>query len=174
MARRLFVASALAVLAVFAMPLAAQASGYVPADSISVSGTPVAGATVSVAFAEDSFTGGEAVTFAVDGAGAATLSAVRAATVTLVKSATSTGAASVDVTLPADASGSYRTTATGQLSGAIGTATITISAADAGSGLSGTGYDAPVLLIWAGAGALVLGVALVVVLTLLRRKRAAK
>jgi hypothetical protein len=174
MARRVFAAIALAVAAVFVAPLTAQASGYVPADSISVSGTPLAGATVSVDFAAGAFTAGEAVTFAVDGAGTATLSAMRAATVTLVKSATPAGAASVNVTLPADASGSYTTTATGQLSGAIGTATITVTAADAGSGLAGTGYDAPVLLIWAGVGALVLGVALVVVLTLLRRQRAGK
>lgn len=174
MARRLFAAFALGILAVFAMPIAAQASGYVPADSVSTTGAAVPGGTVAVDFAAGAFMAGESVVFAVNGEGTATLSAVRAETVTLVKSATSSGAAHVDVTLPTDATGSYTTTATGQVSGSIGMATITVRSADAGSGLAGTGYSAPVLLIWVGVGALVLGVALVAALTLLRRKRSAE
>ena len=113
------------------------------------------------------------------GSGTATLSAVKAATVSLTKSATSAGAASVNVALPADATGTYTTTATGLTSGTVGTAAITLPTADAGAGasstdggLASTGYDAPMLAIWAAAGALLLGVALMVALTVVRRQRA--
>ena len=181
MAKKTFAAIALAVLAVFAVPAAANAAGYVPADDVVVSGTIAPGATVSVAFTDGAFTAGESVSFAVTGSGTATLSAVKAATVSLTKSATSAGAASVNVTLPADATGTYTTTATGLTSGTVGTAAITLPTADAATGagasstdggLASTGYDAPMLAIWAAAGALLLGIALVTVLTVVRRQRA--
>ena len=44
--------------------------------------------------------------------------------------------------------------------------------ASADKGLAQTGYEAPVLLIWGAAGALLLGVALIVVLSIVRRQRA--
>lgn len=179
MARKTFAVIALAILAVFAVPAAANAAGYVPANNVSVSGEAVAGGTVTVTFAEGSFTPGEDVSFAVTGSGTATLSAFKAATVTLVKTASATGAASVNVTLPADATGTYTVTATGLTSGTVGTAAITVTAVDAGTGsantgggLASTGYDAPVLLIWGAGGALLLGIALVVVLTIVRRQHA--
>ena len=187
MARKTFAAIALAILAVFAVPTAANAAGYVPSGSVSVSGDAVPGATVTVTFADGSFLPGEDVSFAVTGSGTVTLSAFKAATVTLVKSASATGSASVNVTLPADATGTYTVTATGLTSGTVGTAAITVTAVDAGSGtvntgngtanngsgdLASTGYDAPVLLIWGAGGALLLGIALVVVLTAVRRQRA--
>ncbi|RJT91031.1 sortase [Cryobacterium melibiosiphilum] len=165
---------ALAILAVFAVPAAANAAGYVPADSITVSGDVVAGGTVTVAFADGAFTPGEDVSFAVTGSGTATLSAFKAATVTLVKTASASGAASVNVTLPVDATGTYSVTATGLTSGTVGTAALTVTVLDSatGGGLASTGYDAPVLLIWGAGGALLLGIALVVVLTIVRRQRA--
>jgi hypothetical protein len=165
----------LAVLAVFAVPAAANAAGYVPASDVVVSGATAPGSTATVTF-ESGFTPGENVSFAVSGEGSATLAVFKSATVTLTKTATSAGAATVAVTLPANATGTYTTTATGLSSGTVGTASLTVAAADSGtaakSGLAETGYNAPMLLIWAAAGALILGLALVVVLTIVRRQRA--
>ena len=173
MARKVFAVIALAVLAVFAVPAAATAAGYVPGGSIIVSGDVEAGGTVTVTFTDGSFEPGEDVSIACTGSGSATLSAFKAATVTLVKTASATGSVSVDVTLPADATGTYTVTATGLSSGTVGTAALTVTAVDSGSGgLASTGYDAPVLLIWGAGGALLLGIALVVVLTIVRRQRA--
>ena len=180
MAKKTLAVIALAVLAVFAVPAAANAAGYVPDGNIVVSGTPAPGATVVVDFTDGSFTPGEDVSFAVTGSGTATLSIVKAGTATIVKSATSAGAAAVNVVLPAGATGSYTTTATGLTSGTVGTATLTVATADSGAtatgtgtGLASTGYNTPVLLIWAAAGALLLGIALVVVLSFVRRRRVA-
>ncbi|MEA9999651.1 hypothetical protein QN367_11115 [Cryobacterium sp. RTS3] len=133
-----------------------------------------AGSTVTVGFSDGSFTGGETVSIAVSGSGTATLSVVKAATATISKTATAAGAVSVKVALPTDATGSYSLTATGATSGLVGTSTITIVAADAGSAqaLASTGYSAPIVLIWGAAGALFLGIALVVVLSIVRRQRA--
>ena len=177
MARKALAVIALAILAIFAVPAAANAAGYVPAGNITVSGNAVAGGTVIIVFGDGAFAGSENVSFAVSGAGTVTLSAFKAATVTLVKQATPAGSATVNVTLPQNATGTYSVTATGLTSGTIGTASITVRAADSagaattGGGLAGTGYDAPVLLIWAAGGALLLGIALVVVLTIVRRQR---
>jgi hypothetical protein len=180
--------AALAVLAVFSVPAAANAAGYVPQGNIIVEGTPAPGEIVAVTFTEGSFTPGEDVSFTLTGENAvgATLASVRAVvnSQSLVKPATGTGGVTLDVTLPADATGTYTTTATGLTSGTVGTAAITVAAADAGSGtgsgsstdsnggLASTGYNAPMLAIWAGAGALLLGIALVVVLGIVRRQRA--
>ena len=86
-------------------------------------------------------------------------------------------AVSVAVTPPANASGSYTLTGTGLTSGSVGAVTVSVvaadsAAADAAGGLASTGYDAPMLAIWAAAGALLLGVALMVALTVVRRQRA--
>lgn len=174
MARNVFAMIALAILAVFAAPAAANAAGYVPVGNVVVSGDVVAGGTVTVAFADTSFTPGEDVSFACTGSGTATLSAVKAATTTLVKTASATGSVSVNVTLPVDATGTYTLTATGLTSGTVGTAALTVSTADssASGGLASTGFDAPMLLIWSAGGALLLGIALVVVLSMVRRQRA--
>lgn len=183
MVKKSFAVIALAILAVFVVPAAANAAGYVPDDNSTVSGDATAGGTSAVAFADGSFTGSEQVSFAVSGSGTATLTVVKAATATLAKAASAAGAVNVNVTLPAAATGSYNVTATGLTSGTVGTATITVVAADGlantgdklantGDKLASTGYEAPVLLIWSAAGALLLGVALVIVLTIVRRKRA--
>jgi hypothetical protein len=179
--------AALAVLAVFSVPAAANAAGYVPQGNIIVEGTPAPGAVVEVIFTDGSFTPGEDVSFTLTGENAvgATLASLRAVvnSQSLVKPATGTGAVSLDVTLPTDATGSYSVTATGLTSGTVGAASITVAAADGGagagngtsgsdSGLASTGYNAPMLAIWAGAGALLLGIALVVVLGIVRRQRA--
>lgn len=185
MGKKTLAAIALSVMAVFAAPAAANAAGYVPQDHVSVNGSPVAGAVLAVVFDGGSFDHkggiGEKVSIAATGAGRPALSVFKAATTTIEKSATADGSLSVNMTLPEDASGTYTVTATGLESGNVGTATVTVAAADAAAGngstsadgdLASTGYSAPMLLIWAAAGALLLGVALVVVLNIVRRQRA--
>ena len=172
---------ALAALALFSVPTAATAAGYVAADNITVSGSATPGSEQTVDFADGSFNAGETVTFAVSGAGFAT------STVTLTGTADAQGGITFKFTLPANASGSYSITATGATSGNVGTATITVADTDAGTddglastgtvagsddGLASTGYEAPVLLIWGAAGALLLGIALVLVLSVVRRQKA--
>lgn len=171
-------AAALAVLAVFAVPAAANAAGYVPDSNVSVSGAVAPGGTVEVTFTEGSFTPGEEVSFALTGehADGATLATFAAgvASQSLVTTATEDGAVALDVTLPTDVSGTFTTTATGLSSGTVGTVSLTGGAADAAgshSVLASTGYNTPMLTIWASAGALLLGVALVVVLGVVRRQR---
>jgi hypothetical protein len=182
MFKKSFAAIALAVLAVIAVPTAANAAGYVPVGNVTVSGETAAGATVEVAFTAGSFTPGESVSFTLTGenAASATLASFKAVvnSQSVVKTAAGSGAVALDVTLPADATGTYTTTATGLTSGTVGTAALTVGSADAGAaagnngGLAATGYSTPMLAIWAAAGALLLGIALVTVLTVVRRQRA--
>jgi hypothetical protein len=177
MIKKAFAVVALATLALFAVPTAASAAEYVPKESITVSGNSAASATVTINF-DKAFKPRATVTFGVTGAGKpTTLSVVKTeATASLVKTAEASGTVALDVTLPAGASGSY--TVTGTDGTTIGAATITVAAADAGTavgtddGLAETGYNAPVLLIWGAAGALLLGVALVLVLSVVRRQKA--
>ena len=187
MFKKSLAAIALAVLAVVAVPTAANAAGYVPVGNITVSGAVAPGGVVEVAFTDGSFTPGESVSFTLTGenASGATLAVVKSVvnSQSLVKTATGSGAVALDVTLPSNASGSYTTTATGLTSGTVGTASLNIASADGGAaagsgsasangGLASTGYDAPMLAIWAAAGALLLGIALMVALTVVRRQRA--
>jgi len=181
MAKKTFAAIALAVLAVFAVPAAANAAGYVPEGNVTVSDSTVEpGQTVSVSFDDASFAAGESVSFTLTGenAAGATLATIKAVvnSTSITKTASAAGAVNVAVTLPTNASGSYTLTGTGLTSANVGTATLTAVAADsaaaANGGLASTGYNAPMLAIWAAAGALLLGIALVVVLTVVRRQRA--
>jgi phage tail sheath gpL-like len=174
MLKKTLAIAALAFLAVVGTPLAANAAGYVPSSNVTVSGTVTAGGTVTVSFAAGSFTSGETVSFSVTGSGTATISAFRAATVTATKVATSSGAVSANVTLPANATGTYTLTATGLTSGNIGTAALTVVPADPGTAaaLPHTGSTLPMLLIWIAGGAVALGLALYLVLGLVRRQRA--
>ena len=176
----------IAVMALVAAPAAANAAGYVPSGNVTVSGSATAGGTVTVGFAPGSFTPNETVSVSVSGNTAVTLSAVKAAVLTqFTKQATASGAFSVNVTLPSNASGTYTLTATGLSSGNVGTAAITVgpatvantgngaSLANTGSGsqLANTGATLPMLMIWIGAGALILGVAIVGTLAFVRRQR---
>lgn len=169
---------ALAILAIFAVPAAAQASGYSP---VAPSGVTVApGGTVTVPFT--GFAPNENVSFTLTGENAAGATLASAVTVVntsaaLVKKADATGAVSVTVTLPSNASGSYTLTGTGLTSGAIANAFITaVSSGTAGGGATGglpnTGAMDPTLGIWAGGGLLALGAAFVIVLTVVRRQKA--
>ena len=168
--RKTFAVIALATLAIFSVPTAAGAVGYVPGCSATVTGSATPGGTVTVAFCSGSFTNSEQVAWGVTGQGTVVLSAFKAATVDFTNSATGTGAASLNITLPANAAGTYTGTATGRTSGTIGMASFTVVVTDAG--LAGTGYNAPILLIWAAVVAVLLGIGLMVVLTIVRRKRA--
>ncbi|GEP28441.1 hypothetical protein CLE01_30390 [Cryobacterium levicorallinum] len=169
--RKVLATLALVGVAVLAGPVAAHAAGYVAADLITVSGSQAAGSTVRVAFDDDAFTAEEQVSIAVSGEGSATLATLRSATVDTQKAATSTGALDLKVTLPNDATGSYTLTAIGDSSQNIGTATITVVAAD-GAGLATAGFDVPTALIYSAAGALLLGLGLVITLRVTLRRRA--
>lgn len=176
MFKKTIATAALAVLAILAAPTAASA--YVVDGSVTVSdSTPSPGEAVTVNIAAGSFDGGEPVVFSVTGEGSVTLAALRTAveTVSKTKTADANGAASVVVTLPANASGTYTLTATGQTSGNIATVSLTVAAADAGAGavLPRTGGELPFAVIWIAGGALVLGVVLVAVLGLRRRNQTA-
>ncbi|WP_052207215.1 hypothetical protein [Sinomonas humi] len=180
-----------AILALVAVPSAANAAGYVPNNNVTVTGDAVPGGTVTVNFAAGSFAPNESVAVSVSGNTPVTLSVVKAAVLTsFTKQASSTGALSVNVTFPTNASGTYTLTATGLTSGNVGTASITIvpavsgtvantgttantsgNLANTGSNLANTGATLPMLMIWIGAGALVLGVAIVGTLTFVRRQR---
>ena len=181
MFKKTLAAIVLSLVAVVAIPTAANAAGYVPSGDVSVSGSATPGGTDTVSFGAGSFTGSENVSFSVTGNGTPTLSTFRAATVTLTKQASASGAVSVNVTLPTNASGTYTLTATGLTSGNVGTASITVSPADSavggsssnsGNGLADTGSTVPMLLIWGAAGAIILGFALFFVRGLVRRQRA--
>ncbi|MEA5456984.1 hypothetical protein SPF06_19855 [Sinomonas sp. JGH33] len=185
MLKKAFAVVAFALLAVVGAPAAANAAGYVPSGNVTVSGTATPGGTVTVNFAAGSYLPGEQVSVSVNGATSVTLSVVKAALTTFTKPASSTGAFSVNVTLPTDATGTYTLTATGLTSGNVGTASITTvpaslantgggaSLANTGGGaaLANTGATLPMLMIWIGAGALVLGGAIVGTLAFVRRQR---
>jgi hypothetical protein len=166
--RKIIAGAGIALVALFAAPAAAQAV-YAPDESIIVTGSATPGGTVTVTF-EEVFEPGEQVAFQVTGEGTATLAVFKAATVGITKTADAAGTASVAVTLPANASGTYTVTATGLSSGIVGTAAVTVVAADAGAsddGLAVTGTTA-FTTIWIAAGALALGIVLLLVRTLRR------
>jgi hypothetical protein len=177
MFKKIIAGAGIALVALFAAPAAAQAV-YAPDESITVTGSPTPGGTVTVAI-DAAFTPGEDVSFTLTGENAsdATLAVFRAAveTKSLTKAANADGSTSVDVTLPTNASGSYTITATGLESGVVGTAAITVVAADgAGNGagdddgLAVTGGTA-ITTIWIAGGALALGAALLMIRSMRRK-----
>ena len=166
--------AALAVIAVFAFAPAANAVDYVSDTLVSVSADSTAGETTAIAFAAEAFEANESVTYSVSGVQSATLSVIKTGIASLTKAAAADGSASVNVALPANATGEYAVTATA--ASATYTATLDIvaaSATTADKGLASTGFNAPVLVIWGAAGVLVLGVALVLVRMSVRRQHAA-
>jgi hypothetical protein len=167
-------AVALAVAALVAAPAAANAQDrYTPTPSGPSTITISASGTATISFS--GFQPGEPVTFSLTGefALSATLATVKTAveTNTVQKAASPTGATSVQVTLPSNAVGQYRLTATGASSGA--TSAVTINAAAAGSGQvpAATGVDSASLMgVWIGGGVLLLG-GLAVTVFAVRRQR---
>ncbi|KFF58756.1 hypothetical protein JF66_16265 [Cryobacterium sp. MLB-32] len=177
MLKKVLAALVVAFLAIFSVPAAALAAGYVPDSAITISGTAAPGGTVTVTIPANSFLPGEVVQFAVTGVGSSPLAVFKAATVTLNKTATPVGAAGVTVTLPSNASGTYNASATGLTSGNIVTWVIVVPSSSSGAGaeaggLPSTGYQFPTVLLWSAAGALLIGIALLVVLVMARRRHA--
>ena len=181
--KKLIAAVVLAGAAFIAVPTAANAAGYAPDSSVSVSGTYAAGGTAVVNFTDGAFQDGETVNVQVTGAGAVTLGALPTTTVSKTYTAAADGSLAVRVTFPAGASGTYNLTATGATSGIVGLASFTVAPADAagtvatgGSSsnpgeLAFTGGTISALALWAAGGAVVLGGGLLVVRKSVRRQR---
>ncbi|MFI8632517.1 hypothetical protein ACIGEP_07990 [Microbacterium sp. NPDC077663] len=171
-------ALAIATAAVFAAP--AVASAYTPSPVVeSGPGTIAPGGTGTFTFAD--FLPGEGVQFTLtgeNGAGA-TLAFVSFAvsSTSTTKDADADGNASVEVTLPSNASGEYTLAAVGLESGTSASTTIGVAAAAGGDGgpvLGETGFDGDALLgLWVGGGVLVLAGASIAVATSVRRTRRA-
>ena len=176
---------AIAAAAIFIAPAAAQA--YLPSGDITGPATIAPGGSGTVNF--NGFDPNETVSFTLsgeNGAGASLASAVSAvSTANIVKGADSSGSVSVTVTLPSDATGSYTLTGTGLSSGSFGSIVFSAGSSTGGSssggttsggstgGLPNTGATIPTLGLWAGGGLLALGAAFVIVLTIVRRQKAA-
>lgn len=163
MTRKLVAAALLALAAVFAIPAVANAAGYTGDGP----GTVVveAGEAVSLTFADlppntpSTATADDAVTLSVLKASTASKPTNASGSVTYSAAATQPGTYTITVTA-------------GQ---AVATATLTVAPSDAATGTGGlpsTGYDFPIALLWGGVGAVILGGALVAVLTTVRRNRA--
>lgn len=186
MFKKVLAAVALTLAAAFAVPMAANAAGYVPSSNVTVSNSnPAPGQTVDVSFKAGSFLAGENVQFTLTGQDAASASLASLHAVvnskTTVKPASSAGAVTVAVTVPADATGTYTLTATGVTSGNVGTASLTVTPADAvgagtgssaGGSLAHTGSTISLIAIWVAGGLVVLGAAFVAVNVIVRRQRA--
>ncbi|AIV39427.1 MULTISPECIES: hypothetical protein [unclassified Curtobacterium] len=180
--KKLIAAAVLAGAAFIAIPTAANAAGYAPDSSVSVSGSYVAGGTANVSFTDGAFQNGETVNVQVTGAGAVTLGALPTTTVSKAYTASPTGALVVKVTFPAGASGTYNLTATGATSGVVGLASFTVAPGDTAvtvgsNGNSGTpgqlaftGGTISTLGLWAAGGAIVLGGGLLVARKSVRRQ----
>jgi hypothetical protein len=129
---------------------------------------------------EETFVGGSPVTFQVTGQNGPTIAVFKAATTASVtKTADANGTATAVVTLPANATGTYTVeyTGTGPQGTIAGSIPLTVDAAGTGGsegGLPDTGGEVPMLALWAGGGALLLGAALVATMTVVRRQRAAQ
>jgi hypothetical protein len=187
MFKKILAVAALGIVAVLAVPAVANAVDYTSSSNTVVTGAngvPLAdvgpGDSVNIDFIGAVFTPGEVVSATADGFGTPTLSTVKAAPFTLTKIADPNGATSFRMNLPSNAQGSYTVTATGETSGATGSATVTVIASDAGAGsgsnasdgLASTGASVPMVLIWSIVGVLALGAALIAVRIAVRRQRA--
>ena len=175
MFKKFLAVAVLTAAAIVTVPLAANAAGYVPAAQIIVSdSTPEPGDQVTITFTAGSFTPGEDVTASVSGEPTPAIAIVKTGVASTTKAAAADGSVVFYVT--PGAPGVVTLTAVGEDSGNIGVATLTIAPADSGNnangpgGLPNTGSQIPVLALWAGGGILALGVALVLVMIITRRR----
>lgn len=185
MRTRVYVAAiAMMVSALIAVPFAASAeepdypqttetsvptSGPADFTAFVENATASAGEPASLVYHFDPSRVPGGTTVSVSGDQGVTLSVLRAAP---VYSATQSGV--VTVTAAASRAGTYSITASS--GGTALTATLTVTggaaaAADSANGLSSTGYNAPVLLLWIAAGVIALGIALLITLRVVRRSR---
>jgi hypothetical protein len=166
MFKKVLATGLLAVLAVFAVPAAANA--YEVTDGSDVTVAP--GVAVTLTFS--GFDANEPTTASAPDA--VTLGVVKVVT-TFSRPADSAGV--VKYTASATQPGTYTITVTG-VSGKVAVGTLTVAPTDSGAGsgsngaLPNTGLETPMLIIWGAAGALALGIALTVVLTIVRRQKA--
>jgi LPXTG-motif cell wall-anchored protein len=171
MIKKFFAVALLALLSIFAVPTVANAGGYGSAGDQGGTVVVVPGAPASFTFG--GFSAGEPTTASAPDA--VTLGAVKVV-VTANRAAGADG--TVTYTASATTPGSYTITVTGAY-GQVRTGTLTVAPADSGSGsnadgsLPNTGYETPMLIVWGATGALVLGAALVFVLMVVRRNKAA-
>jgi hypothetical protein len=160
----------LAVLAIFSVPTAASAAPY--GDDGTGAGTVVVtpGAPATLTFG--GFLAGEAtVASAPD---AVTLGAIKVVS-TASRPAGANG--TVSYTATATQPGSYTITVTSATN--ISTGVLTVAPADSGTGsgtnadggLPNTGFETPMLMVWGATGALILGGAMVFVMTVVRRNK---
>ena len=168
--------------AMFAVPAAASAYTPSPGGGTSVS-TVAPGGTFTFFVEADVFEPGETVSISLTGesASAATMAFVKFAVETQALGTTTANAEGgidgVQITLPANASGTYTVTAT-SASNPVGTsATVTVAAGSTPGGtnpgdLATTGADSEALLaLWIGGGALLLVGGGIAVATAVRRNK---
>lgn len=161
-------AVAIAVAAIIAAPAAASAAGYTPAF---VDGPTTIAPGGSGVFTFDDFSAGQSVVFTLsgEGVGPGNLASVKTAVTntSVTKTANSSGVASVEVILPANATGTYTLSV-----GGYSDLTRTITASTSGSAIADTGFDAGSMLgVWIGGGVLLLGGVLVTVFAARRERQ---
>ncbi|TFC31590.1 hypothetical protein E3O25_00425 [Cryobacterium sp. TMT1-3] len=169
MPKKFIAITALAALAIFAVPAAASAVEYVPGGgvTVTVTGEPTPGGTVTVTAEPGSFPDDSSAKITLSGAPKLSMGAVKAPTATV----NDAGAVSLTVVLPATAVGSQTATVTGAQTARAGSAAITLIGADSSTTrLASAGYAAPSALIWGGAAALLLGLALATASVVKRRR----
>ena len=156
-----------AIAAAFAIALggaATAAAAYVPAPQGGGTATVTPGQPATLTFVN--FGPNEPVTFTLRGENASGSTLAALAVVdekSLAKQANASGQASVTVTLPTNAVGSYTLTATGAESGS---SQITIN-----TGIAATGADVSPVLLWGAVGAVGLGVIALIAVGAVRRSR---
>lgn len=172
MLKRTFAAGLLAVLALFAVPTAANAADYGSGGDNGGTTVVVPGQPVTLSFG--GFQPGEPTT-------ASAPDAVTLSTLKVISSASKPAgpAGTVAYTVSATQPGSYTITVASATN--IATSTFVVAPADSGAGsgsgsnadgsLPNTGFETPMLIVWGAAGALILGAALVFVLTVVRRNK---
>jgi hypothetical protein len=164
MKRKTLATALLALLAIFALPVAAAnaVDGYTTGPDVTI----VVNGSSTMTFT--GFVPGESTTAsAPDNVGLAVVKAVTTAT----KNADGAGAVSYVAT--SAEIGTFTITVTGD-SGRIAVGTLTVLPIDTATGtgnLPNTGFGVPALIIWGASGALLFGAAIVSVLVVARRKR---
>lgn len=172
MLRKIFAGAAVAVVALFAAPAAANAYGEQPPQAETV----VAGEAVALSFAglppntPSTAVAPDAVTLAILKAGTASKPTDASGSVSYSASATIPGTYTITVTAGQAIATATLTVVPADGTGGGGSGSGSGSGSSADDGLASTGVD-PVLFVWIGGGALLLGAALVVVLSTVRRAR---
>lgn len=197
MRKKLLAGVVLAVMAIFAAPVAANAENYVPTGGCSMSPSTVeAGQSGTFTCSASTFGANEAVTYTISGENGSTanLSSYRTSgavhssvsSAKTVKNAAADGGSSLTVQVPQNASGTYTLTATSATrtvssniavvpaDGAAATTTKgdTTTTANGDSGLATTGSQFVFTIAWIGGLIVLLGLALLFFLLYRRRHQA--